>query len=133
MLNNAKRNKISRMLCTRSSVNSIVDSLRVYHATIFQVKKMMKEGKSIKCVLRMEDIAKALKEDLKKSRRSLAKEYFLAPTTMPKIVKEARGKSKAIVKKPLLLEKTRAIQKICLTTSSTPRTASSSFQTRRHL
>ena len=132
MLNNAKRNKISRMLCTRSSVNSIVDSLRVYHATVFQVKKMM-EGKSIKCVLRMEDIAKALKEDLKKSRCSLAKEYFLAPTTMPKIVKDARGKSKAIVKKPLLLEKTWAIQKICLTTSSTPRTASSSFQTRRHL
>ena len=117
MLNNAKRNEISRMLCAESSVNDIVDSLRVHCATVFWVKKMMKEGKSIECtkptgrkrVLRMEDIAKviikSLKEDPTKSMHSLAKEHFLAPVTMSKIMKEAGGKSKTIIKKPLLLKR----------------------------
>ena len=68
MLNNAKRNKISEMLRAESSDNSIVNSLRVHCATVFGVKKMMKEGKSIKCAKptrrkcasRMEDVAKAI-------------------------------------------------------------------------
>ena len=109
------------MLYAGSSVNGIVDSLRVHHATVFWVKKM-KEGKLIectkptrrKCALRMEDttkvIIKSLKENPTKFMHSLVKEHFLAPTTVSKIMKKARGKFKAIVKRPLLLEKTRAIQ-----------------------
>ena len=117
MSNNAKRNKVSGILHARSSVNSIIDSLRVHCATVFWVKKMMKERKSIKCTKltgrkcasRTEDatkaIIKSLKKDPTKSMRFLAKEHFLAPATVPKIVKEAGGKFKAIVKRPLLSKK----------------------------
>ena len=85
------------MLCARSSVNNIVDSLKFHSATVFWVKKMMKEGKLIKCAKptgrkcasRMEDatkaIIKSLKEELTKSMRSFAKEHFLVPATVSKI------------------------------------------------
>ena len=115
MSNNAKRNEISEMLCGRPSVNGIVNSFEVHHATVFQVKKIMKEGKSIKCTKptekkcasRTEDASKAIskssKEDPAKSMCSLVS------ATVSKIVKEARGKSETIIKRPLLLENTWAI------------------------
>ena len=118
MSNNAKRNEISEMLCGRPSVNGIVNSFEVHRATVFQVKKIMKEGKSIKCTKpterkcasRTEDASKAIskssKEDPAKSMCSLAKEHFLVSATVSKIVKEARGKSETIIKRPLLLENT---------------------------
>ena len=118
---NTNRNEISRMLRAGSSANGIVDSLGVHRATVFRVKKM-KEGKSIECAKptgrkrasRTENAAKAiiksLKEDQTKSMRSLVKEHFLALATALKIVKEAGGNSKAIVKRPLLSEKTRALR-----------------------
>ena len=132
MLNNAKRNEISGMLCAISSVNNIIDSLGVHHETVFWVKRMMKEGKLIKCTKptrrkctsRTEDttkvIIKLLKEDPTKFMHSLVKKHFLAPMTMLKIVEEAGGKSKAIVKgfccwkRPMLFNW--SMQKNCLMT-----------------
>ena len=92
-----------------------VNSLRVHCATVFWVKMMIKEGKSIECAKptrrkhasRTENTAKAIIKSLKKDLTNSM--CSLAPATVLKIMKEARGKSKAIVKKPLLSEKTWAI------------------------
>ena len=78
---------------------------------------MMKEGKSIefakptrrKHTQRTENAAKMinnlLKEDPTKSMDIFAKEHFLGPVTVSKIVKEARGKVQGHRKKASVVEK----------------------------